>query len=140
MFCPQCKSEYRKGFTRCKDCDIDLVAALPPGDNAELPLGESNSQRRFLAWFLPMAGFYLLTFLLMAIPGLARNEVVLFLLFVLVSSAVLGVYWMLYQVIRFERKMVPLVIFAFVPFGFVWYYLERFRKREGKARVPLALR
>jgi hypothetical protein len=25
MFCPQCKAEYRQGFTRCADCDVDLV-------------------------------------------------------------------------------------------------------------------
>lgn len=29
MFCPNCKLEYRSGFTRCSDCDVDLVAALP---------------------------------------------------------------------------------------------------------------
>jgi hypothetical protein len=29
MYCPQCKAEYRQGFTRCADCDLDLVDALP---------------------------------------------------------------------------------------------------------------
>ena len=29
MFCPQCHVEYRPGFTRCTDCDVDLVDALP---------------------------------------------------------------------------------------------------------------
>ena len=29
MFCPQCKVEYRPGFTRCADCDVDLVWELP---------------------------------------------------------------------------------------------------------------
>jgi hypothetical protein len=28
MFCPQCHAEYVPGFTRCDDCDIDLVEAL----------------------------------------------------------------------------------------------------------------
>ena len=28
MFCPQCKAEYRRGFTRCADCDVDLVHEL----------------------------------------------------------------------------------------------------------------
>lgn len=30
MFCPQCKAEYREGFTTCSDCGVALVAALPP--------------------------------------------------------------------------------------------------------------
>ena len=29
MFCPLCKAEYRPGFTRCSDCDVDLVETLP---------------------------------------------------------------------------------------------------------------
>ena len=29
MFCPQCKAEYRQGFTRCADCEVDLISALP---------------------------------------------------------------------------------------------------------------
>jgi len=29
MFCPKCKAEYRKGFNRCSDCDIELVSSLP---------------------------------------------------------------------------------------------------------------
>lgn len=30
MFCPECSAEYREGFSRCSDCDVPLVAALPP--------------------------------------------------------------------------------------------------------------
>jgi len=30
MFCPQCGSGYRDGFKRCSECDVDLVATLPP--------------------------------------------------------------------------------------------------------------
>jgi hypothetical protein len=29
MICPECKAEYRQGFTRCADCDVDLVHVLP---------------------------------------------------------------------------------------------------------------
>lgn len=48
MFCPQCRAEYREGFTRCADCDVTLVRDLPqdalmapepvtPGDPSEDP-------------------------------------------------------------------------------------------------------
>jgi hypothetical protein len=48
MFCPQCNAEYRPGFTRCADCDVDLVNDPPhyalsgqpaanPGDPNEDP-------------------------------------------------------------------------------------------------------
>ena len=48
MFCPVCKAEYRQGFTRCADCDVELVHELPaaaivahaadvPGDSDEDP-------------------------------------------------------------------------------------------------------
>ena len=38
MFCPQCRSEYRPGFTHCNDCDVDLVWELPRGEHAESEL------------------------------------------------------------------------------------------------------
>ena len=49
MFCPQCKAEYRPGFTRCADCDVELAndppeyslagqaPAADPGDPNEDP-------------------------------------------------------------------------------------------------------
>jgi len=30
MFCPKCRTEYREGFSRCDDCDVDLIAELAP--------------------------------------------------------------------------------------------------------------
>jgi hypothetical protein len=58
MICPQCRSEYREGFTHCADCDVDLVPVAEPdptgaepdiqlvkiyegGDAAVLPVVES---------------------------------------------------------------------------------------------------
>jgi hypothetical protein len=36
MFCPECKAEYRPEFTRCSDCDVDLVEEFSQsGDSTE---------------------------------------------------------------------------------------------------------
>ena len=45
MFCPQCKAEYRVGFTRCSDCDVELVDHLP----VEKPAPAREDYRRFEA-------------------------------------------------------------------------------------------
>lgn len=36
MFCPKCKSEYREGFSKCAECDVDLISELPP-EPEEIP-------------------------------------------------------------------------------------------------------
>ncbi len=45
MFCPQCKVEYRFGFTKCSDCGVDLVERL--NDDADVPI---NSEGLELLW------------------------------------------------------------------------------------------
>ena len=30
MYCPQCRAEYREGYTTCSDCGVSLVEAQPP--------------------------------------------------------------------------------------------------------------
>jgi len=46
MFCPQCKAEYRQGFTRCADCGVDLVYTLPAteSDSAETSQAASPAE------------------------------------------------------------------------------------------------
>src|SRR5437879_5496681 len=43
MFCPQCKAEYRPGFTRCSDCDVELVCEPPPAARGLGATGETGS-------------------------------------------------------------------------------------------------
>jgi hypothetical protein len=30
VYCPQCRTEYREGFTECADCHVPLLAGTPP--------------------------------------------------------------------------------------------------------------
>ena len=56
MFCPQCKAEYRPGFARCADCDVDLVNELPASASPELPhepmaiVWSGDSQNECMDW------------------------------------------------------------------------------------------
>jgi hypothetical protein len=43
MYCPQCKAEYRQGFTRCADCDLDLVYTLSSEEPGPRGTGSAGS-------------------------------------------------------------------------------------------------
>src|SRR5712692_4635697 len=42
MICPQCKAEYRRGFTHCADCDVDLVCEPSPAARGLSATGEGG--------------------------------------------------------------------------------------------------
>lgn len=46
-FCPECRMEYREGFTRCVDCNRDLVATLP---ELERNTSRGNGDDDSLVW------------------------------------------------------------------------------------------
>lgn len=48
MFCPQCRAEYRPGFTRCSDCEVELVEHPPESYHSSLVSSEAQRKR---VWF-----------------------------------------------------------------------------------------
>lgn len=56
-WCPQCKVEYRKGFTICHDCEIDLVENIEDigkGQEMKKPLGDMTKVVISILVFLPL--------------------------------------------------------------------------------------
>jgi hypothetical protein len=45
VFCPRCNAEYRAGFTRCADCDVNLVWELPKQAIEMRQTGEAREYR-----------------------------------------------------------------------------------------------
>jgi len=43
MICPSCGSEYREGFTRCAECDVDLAETIVAERENLLPLTFESS-------------------------------------------------------------------------------------------------
>ena len=39
-----------------------------------------------------------------------------------------GAFWMMYMSIRHEKSPLPMILLAFIPFTFLWYYFERVRR------------
>lgn len=135
MFCPNCRAEYRDGFSRCSDCDAELIAFLPPANLQDPSLNENErpdlaNTRYFLAWFIPMCIYLLLFFSVWIWPGSFRNAYVAFSLVAFTFLANGGGFWMIYQAVRYERRVGRYVLLAFVPFMFVWYSLVRVPLRK----------
>jgi hypothetical protein len=55
-------------------------------------------------------------------------------------AANVGTFWMFYQSVRYEIRPLRFIIISFIPFAFVWYYFERYSKRTGVRRLPVAMR
>jgi hypothetical protein len=47
MFCPKCKSEYVKGITVCKECNVPLVDNLPEKEGPETETSEINRELKY---------------------------------------------------------------------------------------------
>ena len=101
-------------------------------------LGDSGPESYFLAWFLP-----LVYYLLMILSGLEESRsfgVSYGLLTFGLGASWIGTVWMVYQAFRYEVRPFRYCVAAFLPFTFVWYYVERYRVRQGAQRLPVAVR
>ena len=56
-----------------------------------------------------------------------ENPLLVFLVVVIFAMPSLGAFWMLYMAIRYETHPLPMILLAFVPYSFLWYYLEQVR-------------
>jgi hypothetical protein len=135
MYCPNCRAEYRAGFSRCADCGIELVEELHPLSSENLEARENErpdlaKNSYFLAWFVPMSVYLVLFFGVWFRPTLIRNLPLLIFFVCLNMVSNLGGFWMLYQAVRYERRVGRYVLLAFVPFMFVWYSLVRVPLRK----------
>jgi len=63
-----------------------------------------------------------------------QNPLIVFLSVLVFAVPPLGTFWMLYVTIRYEKRPLPLMLVAFVPYAFLWYYFERVR--PGKLTRP----
>lgn len=83
-----------------------------------------------------MAVFILLYFAVVARPALFSNNYVLAIFIPLVLAHNLGAFWMLYQAVRYEKRVLKYVAMAFIPFMFIWYALVRLPLRKEFGNSP----
>jgi hypothetical protein len=94
-----------------------------------------------LLW-MTIAAYVLLGFLGLSFPTLKTQTFYYLAGFFGVATALgnLGFAWMFYQAARYEIRPFWFIVLSFLPYSFVWYYFERYSKRTGVRRLPVAMR
>ena len=100
MFCPECKAEYRYGFSRCADCDVDLVPELPP---------EPEETPEYVDWVK------IISFMNKFLDGLASLRSPLNVLMVFFTSVIIwlletGKYWLVMHAFPFHVNFFALML------------------------------
>jgi hypothetical protein len=57
----------------------------------------------------------------------ASHPAILLAFIALFAVPPVGAFWMMYTSIRYEKSPLPMILLAFIPFSFLWYYFERIR-------------
>jgi hypothetical protein len=127
MFCPNCRTEYSPGFTRCSDCSVDLVVALPLKPRASLP---EHVHVYFLAYVLPAVFIVYLLVVFFNRQRAFSKPYIAFPWFFMMFASNCGSFWVLYQAWRYEKRPLRYALLACIPYSFFWYYLARVQRRK----------
>ena len=68
-----------------------------------------------------------LAFWMITTPTVPRNPALTFLVVVIFAVPPVGAFWMLYMSVRHEKRPLPIILLAFIPYTFLWYYFDRVR-------------
>jgi hypothetical protein len=93
---------------------------------------------KILLWVLLGFAVSGLAFCMFVSGWFPRNPVIDFFIFVFFSAPAVGAFWMLYVAIRNERHPLPIILLAFLPYSFLWYYFERVRLGKHRTQVLTA--
>ncbi len=83
-------------------------------------------------------GVTALAFWMVVSPWFPRNPLVVLLTFAFFGAPSIGAFWMLYIAIRYERRPLPIILLAFLPYTFLSYYFERVRPKKHMTRGSTA--
>ena len=111
-----------------------------PGDLTYAWLDEPV--KSYLLIWIGVAAYLFLRFMVVVSPEISRSVSPLFevLAGMATFAEYVGCIWMFYQAARYEIRPFRFIILCFVPFSFIWYYFERYSKRTGVRRLPVAMR
>jgi hypothetical protein len=92
--------------------------------------------------WIGVAAYLFLCFMVVVSPEISRSVSPLFevLAGMATFAEYVGCIWMFYEAARYEIRPFRFIILCFVPFSFIWYYFERYSKRTGVRRLPVAMR
>jgi hypothetical protein len=96
----------------------------------------------YMLLWITIAAYVLVGFLSLSFPSLKTETFLSLAEFFGVATVLgnIGFAWMFYQSARYEIRPFWFIVLSFLPYSFVWYYFERYSKRTGVRRLPVAMR